>query len=95
MENPETDDPESGFEMEDQSEYPDFVFTEDPERIEEQPPTYNETISKIREQLPKLKLSYSISVSAQRVGRHLSVKRSGRQKVDVTQSLPATVNYQI
>ena len=43
------------------------------DHVTEDPPTYNETISRIRKQLPKL--SRSISVSAQKVGRQMSVKR--------------------
>ena len=72
IEDQENDNPESGLEMEGPPEYQDAVEAEDPDRIEEQPPTYNETIASIRKQLPKL--SRSISVSAQRVGRQLSVR---------------------
>lgn len=39
---------------------------------EEQPPTYNETLSRIRKQLPKF--SRSISESAQKIGRQMSVQ---------------------
>ena len=92
IEDQENDNPESGLEMEGPPEYQDAVEAEDPDRIEEQPPTYNETIASIRKQLPKL--SRSISVSAQRVGRQLSVKQkstsmatSSKHKVNPTQSL--------
>ena len=52
--------------------YNEAVETSD--HVTEDPPTYNETISRIRKQLPKL--SRSISVSAQKVGRQMSVKRT-------------------
>ena len=66
---------------------------EDPDVIEEQPPTYNETITRIRQQLPKL--SRSISISGQKAGRQLSIKRqkstssvaASKQKVNPTQSV--------
>ena len=44
-----------------------------------EPPTYTETISRIRKQLPKL--SRSISVSAQKVGRQMSIKRNNPDSV--------------
>ena len=90
----ENDNPESGnLEMEGPPEYQEAVEeAEDPDMIEEQPPTYNETISRIRQQLPKL--SRSISISGQKAGRQLSVKRqkstssvASKQKVNPTQSV--------
>ena len=44
------------------------------EGTSEEPPTYNETLSRIRQQLPKL--SRSISESAQKLGRQMSVKHT-------------------
>ena len=40
----------------------------------EEPPTYNETLSRIKKQLPKF--SRSISESAQKLGRQMSVSRT-------------------
>ena len=48
-------------------------YNEALESVNEEPPTYNETITQIREKLPKL--SRSISVSAHKFGRQMSVKR--------------------
>ena len=48
-------------------------YNEALDNINEEPPTYNETITRIRKQLPKL--SRSISVSAHKLGRQMSVKR--------------------
>ena len=78
-----------GLELEEPPNYDDALTIEDPDVIEEQPPGYNETITKIREQLPKL--SRSISVSAQKLGRQMSTKHkntsAGKRKVNPTQSL--------
>ena len=48
-------------------------YNEALDNVNEEPPTYTETITRIRKQLPKL--SRSISVSAQKLGRQMSVKR--------------------
>ena len=48
-------------------------YNEALDNVNEEPPTYTETITRIRKQLPKL--SRSISVSAQKLGRQMSVKQ--------------------
>ena len=49
-------------------------YNEALDNVNEEPPTYTETITRIRKQLPKL--SRSISVSAQKLGRQMSINLS-------------------
>ena len=54
------------------------------------PPTYNETISRIKKQMPIL--TRSISVSAQKVGRRMSLKKISVVHVENGQISQASVS---